>query len=209
MRKGIILDFKKIKFLNFLKFNKIFILLCIIFIVGIFIGAFIFEKNDALVEISKNVFENSIKLHKTNSWFSVLTSSFFKYLIILILYFLTGTSMFGVAIIPFVTAWQGIAFGNLSSYLYSTYTLKGIAFNAIILVPPAIIFTVCSFFAARESVNFSIVLAKLSFPKSRPANIYTDFKKFCGKFLIFISISLLSSITDLILNSFFLKFFDF
>lgn len=209
MNKGIILNFKKFKLFNSLKFNKIFILLCMIFIIGIFIGAFIFEKNTTLVDISKKVFENTIKLHKENSWFSVLTASFFKYFIILLLYFLTGTSMFGVAIVPFLAAWQGIAFGNLTSYLYSTYTLKGIAFNAIILVPPAVIFTVCSFFAAKEAIGFSLILAKLSLPKSRPANIYIDFKKLCGKFLIFICISLFSAITDLILNSLFLKFFDF
>ncbi len=209
MRKGIILDFKKIKFLNFIKINKIFVLLSIIFVLGIFIGAFVFNKNELFFDYSKKLFETTVILHKSYTWFSILISSFLKYFSLLFLFFISGTSMFGIVIIPFISLWQGIVYGSLSSYLYSSYSLKGIAYNAIILMPPAIIFTVCSFLAARDSIDFSLLLAKLSLPKSRPTNIFFDFKKFCGKFIIFICISFFSSVTDLILNSLFINLFNF
>lgn len=208
MRKGLIVNLKRLKLFDYVTLNKIFILLCVLFIAGITVGSVIYQKNTSIVEFSKNIFENYIKIHN-KSWISVLFASFSKYLIILLLYFLSGTSMLGVAIVPFLIFWQGIVCGNLSSYLYATYALKGIAFNAIILVPPSIIFTICCFFAARESINFSLLLAKLTLPKSKPANIYTDFRKYCGKFIIFIIFLILTAVADLVLNLLFLHFFSF
>ena len=208
MRKGVIVNLKRFKLFDYVTLNKIFILLCVLFIAGIATGSAIYPKNATLADFSKNLFGSYTALH-SKPWIQSLAISFVKYLIVLLFYFLSGTSMLGVAVVPFLTFWQGIMFGNISSYLYATYALKGIAFNAIILVPPSIIFTICSFFAARESIDFSLLMAKLTLPKSKPANIYTDFRKYCGKFIIFVGISLLASVTDLVLNLLFLHFFEF
>lgn len=209
MRKGVIVNLKRFKFLDYVTLNKIFILLCIAFIAGIAIGSVIYPKNEALANFSKTIFLDYVSLHNGGSFFNKLFIGFAKYIVVLLLYFLSGTSMLGVAIVPFCAVWQGIMFGNISSYLYTEYALKGIAFNAIILVPPSIIFTICSFFAAKESINFSLLMAKLTLPKSKPANIYTDFRKYCGKFIIYFGVSAIAAITDIILNLLFLHFFEF
>lgn len=209
MRKGVIVNLKRFKFLEYVTLNKIFILLCAMFIAGIAIGSVIYPKNGTLAELSKNLFADYIALHNSSSFFEKLFGGFLKYFIVLLLYFLSGTSMLGVAVVPFLTAWQGILFGNISSYLYAEHTLKGIAFNAIILVPPSIIFTICCFFAAKESINFSLLMARLTLPKSKPANIYTDFRKYCGRFIIFVGVSLIAAIADIVLNLLFLHFFEF
>lgn len=208
MRKGLTVSLRKLKMLNYVTLNKIFILLCLFFICGITIGSAIYSKNEYLIKLSKSVFDNYLTVH-TKHWAYVLSVTFFKLFAVLTLYFLSGTSMLGIVVVPFLMLWQGIISGNLSSFLYTTYELKGIAFNAVILLPPSIIFTLCSFSAARESINFSLLLAMLTMPKSKPANIYTDFRKYCGKFIIILSVTLSSSILDLILNLLFLNFFDF
>ncbi len=209
MRKGIIVNLKRFKLLDYVTLNKVFILLCVLFITGITVGSVIYPKNLTIAEFAKNFFENYITVHNSNSFFKKLFVCFLKYLVVLLLYFLSGTSMLGVAVIPFLTVWQGIAFGNVSAYLYAEHALKGIAFNAIILVPPSIIFTICTFFAAKESINFSLLLAKLTLPKSKPANIYTDFRKYCARFIIFVAVSFVASMADVALNLLFLHFFDF
>lgn len=209
MRKGIIVNLKRFKLLDYVTLNKVFILLCVLFITGITIGSVIYPKNLTISEFSKDFFENYITVHNSNSFFKKLFSGFLKYLAVLLLYFLSGTSMLGVAVIPFLTVWQGIAFGNISAYLYAEHALKGIAFNAIILVPPSIIFTICTFFAAKESINFSLLLAKLTLPKSKPANIYIDFRKYCARFIVFVAVSFVAAMADVALNLLFLHFFDF
>ena len=209
MRKGVIVNLKSFRVLNYVTINKILILLCLMFVAGITLGSVVYPKNNVFAEFSKTVFKDYISIHNSSSFFKKLFSCFAKYFFTLLFYFLSGTSMLGAVIVPFLTAWQGIIFGNVSSYLYSEYALKGIAFNAIILVPPSIIFVLCTFFAAKESVNFSLLIAKLTLPKSKPANIYNDFRKYCGKFIIYISVSFVAAIIDVVLNILFLHFFEF
>ena len=191
MSRGVILNLKKLKLFDYLTLNKILILLCALFIAGIAVGSAVF---------SKNMFESYISTHQNKHWFYVLISSFAKYMFVLLLYFLSGTSMLGVAVVPVVTFWQGVIAGSVSSYLYSCYSLKGVAFNAVILVPPSIIFTICCFFAAKESIGFSLFMAKLTLPKSKPASMYNDFRKYCGKFIIFAVALIFTAIADLVLN---------
>lgn len=209
MKKGIIVNLKRFKVLDYVTLNKIFFVLCVVFIIGITVGSTVLSKNNWLSQNTEIFFTNYISVHSGNSFFKKLLIDFFRYFLILALYFLSGSSMLGVAVTPFITVWQGILYGGISSYLYSTHGLSGIAFNAIILIPSAVIFTVCCFFAAKYSIDFSLLIAKLTLPKSKPASLYLNFKKYCGKFLIFIAVSLVCAIIDIILNLLFLNFFNF
>ncbi len=209
MRKGVIVSLKRIKLLDFITINHIFILMCVIFIAGIAIGSVIYPENETVSGLTIDFFDSFIEYHSSASFVSKILFSFLTYLTVLLFLYLSGTSMLGVAVVPFIICWQGIAFGNLSSFLYSEFSLKGIAFNAIILVPSCLIFSVCSFFAAKESINFSLLLARLSLPKTKPANIYVDFKRYCGKYLLFVAVCFVCTILDALLSAFFLHFFEF
>ena len=209
MRKGIIVNLKRFKVLDYVTLNKIFIVLCVVFISGIAIGSIVLSKNNWLSQTTESLFKSYISVHSGNAFFKKLLVCFSRYLIGLVLYFLSGSSMLGVAVTPFITVWQGILFGSLSAHLYSSHGLSGIAFNAIILIPPSVIFTVCCFFAARYAIDFSLLIAKLTLPRSKPASLYINFKNYCGKYLIFIAVSLICAIIDIVLNLLFLKFFNF
>ena len=188
MRKGIIVNLKRFKILDYVTLNKIFIVLCIVFIVGIAIGSIVFSKNNWLSQTTESLFKSYILVHSGNAFFKKLLVCFSRYLIVLVLYLL---------------------FGSLSAQLYSSHGLSGIAFNAIILIPSAVIFTICCFFAARYAIDFSLLIAKLTLPRSKPASLYINFKNYCVKFLIFIVVSLICAIIDIVLTLLFLKFFNF
>ncbi len=209
MKKGIIVNLKRFKVLDYVALNKIFFVLCAVFVTGVAIGSTVLSKNDWLSQNTETFFDNYIFVHCSNTFFKKLLISFSRYFFILALYFLSGSSMLGIIVTPFITVWQGILFGGVSSHLYRTHGLSGIAFNAIILIPSAVIFTVCCFFAARYAIDFSLMIAKLTLPKSKPASLYLNFKNYCGKFLIFIAVSLVCAIIDIILNLLFLNFFNF
>ena len=209
MKKGIIVNLKRFKLLNYVTLNKIFIVLCLLFITGIVLGSSVLSKNSWLSQNTDLLFESFINVHTNKTFFSKLLSCYARYIIVLILYFLSGASMLGVAVTPFITVWQGILTGSITSYLYASHGLSGIAFNAIILIPPLSIFTVCCFFAARYAIDFSLSIAKLTMPKSRPASLYIEFKNYCGKYLIIVGIVLICSLIEIILNLLFLNFFNF
>ncbi|MBR3909104.1 MAG: hypothetical protein IKJ50_05235 [Clostridia bacterium] len=209
MKKGIILNLKQIKLLDYVAVNKIFILLSVVFISGIVIGTVRFDSGIFLTQNSEKLFESFTKLHTEYKLIARFFICLSRYIFILILYFISGASMLGVAITPFITLWQGIFTGSITSHLYSTYKLNGIAFNAIVLVPPLAVFAVCSFFAAKYAIDFSLSIAKLTLPRSRPVSLYNAFKTYCTKSLIFIAIAILCSAVEIILNILFLKFFNF
>ncbi len=209
MRKGIIVNLKRFKLLDYVTLNKFFIILCVMFITGIVLGSTFLSKNSWLAQVTETFFESYITLHNNGTFVKKLLFSFLRYLVVLILYFLSGSSMLGVVVTPFITLWQGIFCGSISSQLYDTHGLSGIAFNAIILIPPTAIFTVCCFFAARYSIDFSLLIAKLTLPRSKPASLYINFKDYCGKYLFFLSVSLICAIIDVILNLLFINFFNF
>ncbi len=209
MKKGIIVSLKKFKLLDYVTQNKIFIFLCILFIVGNALGATTLSSTDWLINNTKSFFIKTITIHTQNSFFYKLLSCISRYVLVLILYFISGASMLGVVVTPFITIWQGLLIGNIIAFLYSSYGLTGIAFNAIIFIPPLCIFVVCCFFAAKYSINFSFDIARLVLPKCRPANLYLSFKNYCSKYLIILGITIICCFIEIILNVLFLKYFNF
>ena len=209
MRKGAIVYFKRLKVLDFINLNHSILLIGLLFLVGLIIGLVIYPENTKYCDFSKGFLDNYITYHSEGQFFSKLLLTWLNYFTVLILLFLTGSSMLGVAVIPFIIGMIGVIYGNFTSYLYMEHSLKGIAFNAIILIPPTLSFIVCSFFAAREAIKFSFVIARLTMPKSKPANIFIDFKNYSTKYLIFIVVILFAALADGLLSTFFLSFFDF
>ncbi len=209
MKKGIIVNLKRFKLLDYVTLNKIFILLCALFIVGITLGSTVISKNGWISKNTDFLFTELIALHTDNSFFKKIFSCFLRYIVILFFYFLSGASMLGIVVTPFITVWHGIFVGSIISYIYSSYGINGIAFNAIILILPTSIFTVLCFFAARSAIDFSFSIVKLTMPKSRPTNLNNQFKNYCGKYLIFVGVTFICSLIEIILNIFFLKIFNF
>lgn len=209
MKRGIIVNLKQFRLIDYVTQNKVIIIICLVFLAGITIGSTALLKNSYINENIEAFFTEFINIHKNNTFFKKLLLCSTKYLIIFILYFIAGSSMFGVAITPFITMWQGILIGTTTSYVYKSLGLNGVAFNIIILLPPLSLFSVCCFFAAQCSINFSLSIVKLTMPKCRPTNLYIGFKDFCKKFLLLIIGGLACSLFEIILNSLFLKFFNF
>lgn len=209
MRRGIIVNLKRFKFLDYVTHNKIFILLCVLFVTGLTLGAIFVSKNSWLSKNVQMLFKGFVSVHIKDNFFKKFFICITHYLIILVIYFLSGASMLGIAVTPFVTLWQGILTGGIISFLYSALGLSGIAFNAIILIPPLSVFSVCCFFAANRAIDFSFNIAKLTMPKSRPTNLHDTFKNYCGRYLIFVGVTVICVLLEIILNLLFLKHFKF
>ena len=208
MKKGIVLNFKKLGILNYVTQNKIFILLCGFFVFGILISGFLLSDDSFVFTDAKTFLNYYLSLHKNNLFLNKFCTCFLRYIVVLFIYFLSATSIFGIIITPFFTVWQGIMLGAFSSQLYSLYGIEGIAYNAIIIIPPAVLFTVSCFFAAKYSIDFSFLIAKLTLPRSKSYNLYVYFKKLCSKYLILITIIVFCVLIEISLNLLFLKFFN-
>lgn len=204
MQKGKVLSLKNFKLADFVARNNILTILVVLIAGGIAVGIFTQSKIQLLSEYSADYLERFIALRSGESFVSVALSSFMGSALVLLLLFAAGTSMLGVVLVPLLTAVRGMFFGGVSALLYSQYAVKGIAFNAVLIIPSAFVFVIALLLAARESMRFSVLIAKISLPGSPSVNLAFDFKNYCGRYLFIALIVLASALVDAVLSCSFL-----
>ena len=160
MQKGRVLSIKSFGILEFFKNNSFLIIVTVIFTIGFFIGIFSINSFSYLKGYSTDYIAEYISLRSDTSFGSIFISSFFGFLSELFVLFLLGASLFGIITVPAAMLIKGITLGGVTAYLYSTFSLKGIAFNAVIIIPPTLVFLIILLLCTRESVRFSIKLSR-------------------------------------------------
>lgn len=191
--------------------NKLLILLTTTTLIGIYIGCILIKKDYSLsCRFASDTFADFLSLRcADNTFFKILFSSLLTAVIYAILIFLGGTSFVGILFSPTVLFIKSVLLGTFSAYIYSAYGLKGIAFNVLIFIPCNLFLLLGLILAVKESVCFSLTLAKLTMPQGYAVSIFNNFKKYCMRFLVVLLLLLLSSILDAFCSSVFIKFFNF
>ncbi len=204
MRKGKVLSLKNFKLTEFVTKNNILAVLVVLIVAGVSVGIFTESRIQVLSNYSTTYVERFIALRSGESFLSVALSSFMSSALVLLVLFAAGTSMLGVILVPFIAALIGLFYGGISALLYSEYSVKGIAFNAVLIVPSAFVFLIALLLAGRESMRFSLLMAKMTLPGSPSVNLAFDFKNYCGRYLFIAFILLASALTDAVLSCSFL-----
>lgn len=204
MRKGKVLSLKNFKLTEFVTKNNILAVLVVLIVAGVSVGIFTESRIQVLSNYSTTYVERFIALRSGESFLSVALSSFMSSALVLLVLFAAGTSMLGVILVPFIAALIGLFYGGISALLYSEYSVKGIAFNAVLIVPSAFVFLIALLLAGRESMRFSLLMAKMTLPGSPAVNLAFDFKNYCGRYLFIAFILLASALTDAVLSCSFL-----
>ncbi len=211
MKNSKIFSLKDNSVINIIVFNKLIILLTILSLLGICLGSLLINKSTPLILDYAQTSFNELFFKKINdiNFFKSMLSSFVLSLIYLILIFLGGTSFSGILFCPSVFFLKSASLGIITGYVYSSYGLKGIAFNALVLIPCNLILFLGLLLATKESVVFSYNLASVAMPNGYTVSMFSKFKKYCKSFLIILFIVLLSSLIDALCSSVFIKFFNF
>lgn len=193
------------KILSFIKENNILIILLFFFFFGFGFGIFSLNHFDGYITYSQTRLNDFISLRSCEDFFKIFFGSFLNNFSYIILLFIFGTCIFGVAALPFVVFSNGLAYGSMIALLYSQYALKGIAYNAVAVLPPAALFVAVLILAAREAINFSLKTASLTFPRTAPKNLCCDFKYYFILFLKFTIAVLFSALLDAFISCNFLS----
>ena len=209
MRKGTVVSLKSCnKIFNFLKLNRVLLILTLCFILGFLIGIFTADKYEAVNNFNSTVFENFIANRSDRSFWQIAVKSFFNSMLFILLEFACGTSALGVVFVPLCVGARGFLYGGTAALLYSEHLLKGIAFHTVLILPKAVIFIFGFLLAARESFDFSLMLARLTLPQTMPMNISFQFKSYCIKYIAVLIIIVFSAVIDAILCGNFLTVFS-
>lgn len=186
--------------LEFVIHNKFLIIFTLFFLTGIFIGVFTFGSSEPFISFAENNFALYISERTEQTFAKIMLDSFFENMLYLVVCFILGSSMLGTLFLPLFLAFKGFLYGQTAALMYSVYSLKGIAFHTLLILPVAVIFSVLLIFAARESMRFSVLLVRVSSGNNTAGDIAFDFKNFCIKYLIFSVIAFLCAVMDSLLS---------
>ena len=209
MRHSGVVNLNRSKFISAVLKNNVIILLTVFFVVGIIIGTITLSNNEVIFDIAKTNFSSFAQIRKGGTFGNIFISSFFDILPFALLLFLCGTSIVGIALTPLAIAYRGFSYGVTAAYLYNTYSLQGIAFNSLILIPTTLIAVFGFLICGRSALNFSVYLAKISLPKGQAVCIYNDFRTYCKKALLFLLFYVASALLDAIMSVSFIDYFNF
>ncbi|MGN0494013.1 MAG: hypothetical protein ACI4F7_10230 [Acutalibacteraceae bacterium] len=200
MRKGKVLSLKNLHLADFFTRNNSLLVPVIFVCAGIVAGVFAEGRVALLSDFSESYVARFTALRIDASFISVALDSFMSAELFLLCVFAAGTSMLGVVLVPLAAALRGLLYGGVSAFLYSQYAVKGIAFNAVLIIPSAFVFVIALLLASRESVRFSLLIARMSLPATPAVNLSYDFKNYCGRYLFISLIALASALTDAALS---------
>ncbi len=187
--------------------NKILIILTSFFIIGITFGVFTFGKYNFVSQYITLYLQNFINLRLNSSFINILLDSLFESLIFILFSFCIGTSMFGTVLILPLVLFRSFCYGSVVALLYSQYGIKGIAFNAIIVLPYSIFFIIAFLFSCCESVKFSLLLANQTFSSGEYKNLSLCFKSYCLRHCLFLIPIVFSALLDALISMNFLSDF--
>lgn len=208
MKKGRVVNLKFLSSATFFTTkNKILILSSVLLIIGLIFGVASLKKNDLIFNFVSAYSENFISARNTASFLNIFINSFLESFGFIFLIFYFGTSIFGVVFLPFFIAFRGYLYGATAAFLYSEYLLKGVALNAIIVLPGALFFMIAFLLSSCEAFKFSFALANQTFYSGEYKNLSLYFKNYCYKYLLYIILLILSAVTDTLISLNFLKQF--
>lgn len=209
MRRTAIVNLNTSRFIKELKRHYLTIVFAAFFIIGIAFGAAASGKNEIVKTLAADNFLTYLNARINQPIYKKFLQAAVNALIVPLCIFLGGTSLVGVAICPLVVLFKGYTYGALAGYLYCNFSLKGIAFNALMLIPPTLISVIATVICCRLAFNFSLILVKSSIPKGQSVNLYNAFQYYCKQFCIALLLLALSAAVDAIMSAAFLNFFVF
>lgn len=199
---------KYLKKYNYVKKQKLFVFLVVLFFISIIAGVFYFllgsKSNQAITFDYYNNFFSAIKSNKLN-YLNCFFNSISSNIIETIILFIMSISMIGVIFVFFFFLFHAFTLGYVIASFVSFYKLKGII-SLIIYILPLIIHIMALFILSFYSFNFAVKFYKY-LVKKKDVDIKLYFKRYLRIFIGIILVLLVNSLFQSIAIPFLLKTF--
>lgn len=123
--------------------------------------------------------------------------------------FLSGLSLWGMALLPLIAFFKGFGVGISAGYLFSCYGLKGVGFYLGIILPGTFLFSIVLAYQLTSSYNICRRLILSLFSKNNNYPFWAAFKLFLQKEFGYLIAALLSAVVDMALWCVFAGMFKF
>lgn len=185
---------------DFFESNKQYIYLILIYISGVLAGTLLFRSLN-LIRFSSAIGE--ILAIKSDSLLAVFTDRLSVYLLIYVFTILLGLCIIGFPIINLVPFLCGFEISIKIAYYFNIYSLKGIGYSLLMIVPETAAFMVILFFTICSSKSLSKSIFDISLQKNPEKQLIL--KDYFKSFLIYgagiTAISFVNSLIIFLFNS--------
>lgn len=142
--------------------NQKLIMLTLIFICGLFVGALTVKNTNAVFgESLKSLVENYYTARNGQSVLHSFLSAFGSECIFLLIAMLFGVCIIGEPILWLLPFVKGLGLGIISGYLYQAYTLQGLTYFSVYVLPAAVLASAALLLACKESILMTRDIAKI------------------------------------------------
>lgn len=196
--------------LQYLKRNYLFVGLCLVLLVGVFIGSLCAGQTIATgsPQLSE-LFQSYIARRAAQGFWLNTLHSLVGLLPYLLFAYISGLFVWGMPVVPCTPFSYGLGLGAFCGYLYATYGLKGTAFSLLTRIPPGFLTAILLAVASRDSFNFSKSLLYCHIRNQAIVLPRDRFKQYHIQYGIYFLLLLLISAIDSLLCVVFLDVFGF
>lgn len=193
LKKSVVIKRKRMDIPHFNYKNLLFLTL---FFCGFIVGILSMKGEDNQVKTIAVEFFGDYILNKSNEGlFSAFLNSFFLICLFPFITFIFGLCAVGIPIIIAIPTIIGALVGMAIGFLYSCYSLQGLGYAALILIPSVSILIATLTRCCNEAVNMSIeIIANMSGYKNQSKR--NEFKEYFLRFLVFLIPLILSAVLN-------------
>lgn len=203
--------FKDNRYLGKLKDSKFVLISSLVLILGMLSGSFIIHiLGDEQSDVFKTIFSVFIKHKVDSSFIRIFLTSLVSGIIYLLLICLSSFGVSGFPIIPVVLFIKGLLTCLLSGFLYRNYSLQGIAFSNLILLPSDLLVNFILINLSSEGLKlcskFYSIIKDVS---ARGIEIRPDFIKLLRIVIYSVILISIAALVEACFSVCFIKYFNF
>ncbi len=197
-----------VKIIRYAKENKWLVLFVTVFSFGVLFSAFCLKSGVFVGKDLSLPFSQFIGF-RTQSFLEIFVGCIFSVVFPLFLFYCFGLFVYGYIPCFFLLFVQGMSYGAVSGYIYTTYGLKGVAFVLLVILPPAFCNTLVQFIASQQAFVFSVLLSKNYFRDTVLVQPSNYLKRYHYKFLVLLGFAFAVAFLDGLLSRVFINVFGF
>ncbi|MCI8360968.1 MAG: hypothetical protein HFE86_06505 [Clostridiales bacterium] len=190
--------------------NRKLLVLALAYIAGMLIGVLVMRgAGEGLVKSVEASFSAYVAQRQSQPFGMTFLYALFSSLAFFVAAFICGICVVGAPGAFLIPCFKGLGLGLTTGYIYAVYGMKGMAFSALLLIPPNLVSALALLLACRESWGFSLMLFRGVLPGASALTLRGDFKMYCLRYLFILGILLLACLLDAGLSAAFIRFFRF
>lgn len=192
------------------KKHALLVLLVGAMVAGMVVGAVTARQaDDNLLRTLDFLFNGNYQARAEQTMASTFAASLASSFVFVLLCALMGLSLWGAFLVPAVPFFRGFGFGLTAGYLCASFSWKGLAFYACVMLPGMFLSAIATVLAAREASRFSSALIARGFPGSDSNYSVKGMQLFFIRNGFVLILSAFAAVLDMALAAFFAGLFVF